>query len=320
MAINVNELQRVILSQKGHFNPVSLAAVFPASTTRIAQEIRQLEAERKVNFDHKDGHRMFWVVAGINPQRQLLMPNGRQTVPAANLPKNNMMDLPPHKRMEYVRDCADMVITGVTPAVLITGVAGVGKTFLVKSQLRKHGKHEGHDYHFIQGHASPGGLYLFLYQHRDAVVVFDDCDAVLENEGSIPLLKCALDSYDERKVSWLSSRPPEGVETSFVFTGSIIFVSNKDASSIDEAVKSRTMVIDLQMTRPEICDYLASILPVIQPANLGLECKKAVLAHLKEICDSLKQFNLRTFIKACRIYMYATTNQKDWKKMLQVLD
>lgn len=312
--INVRQLQQKILAQTQPFTPADIAQQIDVSSSRAYQEIREMIAKGRCLLDHKQGHTMFYSVAG----RMVGAPVAGDAAPAVKV--NGMMDLLPAERMGYIKDCTSMVIEKITPSVLITGIAGVGKTFLVRNQLEKMGKVDGDTFHFVQGHSSPMGLYRWLYEHRDSTTVFDDCDSVFKDEVAVNLLKCALDSYDVRKVSWVSSRLPEDLESSFDFTGSIIFISNMDACRIDSAILSRTMVIDLQMSRQEICEYLESILPQIQPTDMSLEHKCEVLVHLREICDSLSQMNLRTFIKACRVFKACELNQGNWKKMLQVLD
>jgi len=202
---------------------------------------------------------------------------------------------------------------------MITGIAGIGKTHLVKERFKANDKVEGDDYHIVSGHSSPLGLYKFLHDHSDSTIVFDDCDSVFKDETSVNILKSALDSYEVRKVCWQSARMPEDLEPEFDFTGQIIFISNMDSSKIDEAVKSRTIVIDIQMSRKEICDYLWNLIGFIEP-KMKMDDKKEVLTYLDERCESFEQFNLRSFIKSCRIYRTAKINNADWKKMIMVLN
>jgi len=162
------------------------------------------------------------------------------------------------------------------------------------------------------------GLYRLLFEHSRQRLVFDDCDNIFKDSDSINLLKAALDSYDVRTVSWHSSRLPDDLESSFQFEGQIIFVSNLIAERIDEPVKSRTMTIDLQMSRKEICEYIGTILNAID-VDMDLATKEIVLEELTDVADSFEQFNIRTFIKACRIYKVAQKKKKDWKEMLSVI-
>lgn len=309
--VDKQAINKCIMSQTGTFTPDDIASTMQVSSAICYVQIRDLKSQGQVIMDHKDGHRMFYAVS-----------NGTRTGVGSSLvspEKTNIMSLTPAERFKYVSYLTDMVIDGISPSLLITGVSGIGKTHLVKKQLEKSHKIDGIDFHFVQGHSSPMGLYSFLYNHRDAIIVFDDCDSVFGDESAINILKSALDSYETRKVSWLSARMPVGMESEFNFTGQIVFISNMDASRIDEAVKSRTIVIDLQMSRSEIAEYLKELIDVIE-TKMARDQKLEVLQYLSEHCNSFSQFNIRTFIKACRIRQMAETHHTDWKKMIMVLN
>jgi len=261
--------------------------------------------------DSKDGHKIRYAVSGMAKD------NGNGIKPVKI--QETIMSLTPAERFEYVANLTDMVIGGVTPSLLVTGIAGIGKTYIVKNRFIANDKLEGDDYHFISGHSSPLGLYRFLYEHQDSTIVFDDCDSVFKDETAVNILKSALDSYAVRKINWLSGKLPEDLENSFEFEGQIIFISNMNSSRIDEAVKSRTMVIDLQMSRKEICDHIETIATVIEP-KISLPHKLEVLNYLRDISDRLDQMNIRTFIKACRIRKCAESKNTDWKKMILILN
>ena len=111
---------------------------------------------------------------------------------------------------------------------------------------------------------------------------------------------------------------PEDLEREFDFEGQIIFVSNRDPNSIDEAVKSRTMVMDLQMSRAEIVEYMRSIYKYILP-EITNKHKEEVIDYLGEIRDKFNQFNLRTLIKVARIRA-GVEKGTDWQKMALVIE
>jgi len=260
--------------------------------------------EGSVVVDHKIGKKKVYAISGLGSKDGVVKPN--------------IALLTPLERFEHVGTIVDMVAHGISPSALITGVSGIGKTYLVRQRLESHGWKEGIDYLTIKGHSTPLGLYQVLHDHSDQVICFDDCDDIFNNDIAINILKSALDSYDVRKVSWQSSRMPEGYESDFIFNGQILFISNYTSDRIDDAIKSRTFVIDLQMSRKEICEYLWTLIHNIEK-SMPLEDRKEVMTELEVRVDSFEQFNIRTFIKACRIYQTAKKNGKDWKKMLTVM-
>lgn len=303
--IDVNKVRKVISSQPRTFEYTDIAREAHISTASALKIVKDMVAEGAVIVDHKVGKRNIFAISANGSANGDIKPS--------------VIQLTPEERFEYVGDVVDMVAHGITPSALITGVSGIGKTFIVKKRLKAHGLEEGMDYKFITAHATPLGLYRLLYENRHKTLVFDDCDSVFNKEEGINVLKAALDSYEVRKVCWNSTKLPDDLEPEFEFEGQIIFVSNRTADKIDEAVKSRTMTIDLQMSRQEICEYIGTILDKIDAVKLPLFEKELVLGELKKIADGFEQFNIRTFIKACRIYQGCQISGKDWKKSLSVI-
>jgi replication-associated recombination protein RarA len=223
------------------------------------------------------------------------------------------------EKFQYIRDLVNMVITGVQPSVLITGQPGVGKTFLVKEQLAKMGKRENHDYLMVSGYATPFGLFKTLHDNRDALLVMDDIDSVFDKDASVNVLKAALDSYDTRRVSWISEKAEQqDLESPFDFTGRIIFISNRFADRIDAAIRSRGFCFDLRMTNSEISEHMGNILQQVEP-QVELHLKQETLEYLTSIEDQFVNYNLRTLIQAIRIRKFCVSTDKNWKQMIHVL-
>lgn len=221
-------------------------------------------------------------------------------------------------RFSYLEDLVHMVAKKVQPSVMLTGTPGVGKSYLVQKTLAAAGLEENMDYVVCKGHSSPMGLYQLLHDHRDQLIVFDDCDSALDDGISANLLKAALDSYDTRIVSWHSNKAEQmDLEKSFEFTGAVIFVSNLDMHKIDGAIRSRAFCYNLHLTSDEVHNYMSHILPNIFP-KVSMEIKKEVLDYLGKFKDQWDSYNLRTLLQAIRIRL-GVREGKDWKKMIQIL-
>lgn len=273
--------------------------------------LRELIASREVIVDHKEGKRVFFSVSSHSSSGASSSTSSHQDPVLSSFS--------PKDRFDYLKDLVDLIIDKESPSLLVTGMSGIGKTFVVKRKFDHRDKVEGVDYLYVQGHSSPLGLYALLHDNRESIIVFDDCDSVFKDDISINILKCALDSYETRRLSWHSSRLPENLDASFTFRGGIIFISNLDANRIDEAVKSRTITINLSMSRVELYDYMTEILEFIEP-NLAIELKKEVLEFLGSVKETLPQFNVRTLIKACRIRKLARKNgRENWKSLVRAV-
>ena len=57
---------------------------------------------------------------------------------------------------------------------------------------------------WIEGNATPFGMYAKLYRHRDEFVVIDDVDALYADRSGVRLLKCLCQTEEEKAVAWHS--------------------------------------------------------------------------------------------------------------------
>ena len=194
-AINKDKLRNDILSQPKSFTPENISMAAQVSRSAAYTMIRKLQGEGKVIIDSKDGGRMLYAVVSGNGQAQLRK-------------GQSILSLSPAERFQHTENLIDMILNKISPSLMITGIAGIGKTYLVKERFKANNLKEGMDFHMVSGHSSPMGLYKFLHDHSDSMIVFDDCDSVFKDETSINILKSALDSYDVRKVCWCSARMP----------------------------------------------------------------------------------------------------------------
>jgi len=132
-----------------------------------------------------------------------------------------------NQKFNFLKNLTQMVINGITPSIVIVGSGGLGKTHTVKSTITESNIDEN-DYTFIKGYSTARGLYNALYDNNGKIIIFDDCDSVLDDRVAVNILKSALDSYDSREISWLAKMAKsDEYPNKFEFTGRIIFISNK---------------------------------------------------------------------------------------------
>jgi len=253
--------------------------------------------------------------------RQLLMvaPNGRVTridsaaTTEASAVSTKMSFLSvvetrdPETMFGNLERLTKMVGRGIQPSLVITGMAGVGKTHLVKETLKHMGLRESYDFEHFKGKATAAGLYMTLYANSDKIVVLDDCDSVFKDDDAVNILKAALDSYDTRQISYISTRPlkdefGEPIPTRFEFTGKIIFISNINQSKLDEAIRSRSFVADISMNTDQMFLRMEQLMTTIE-SKIPMPAKQQALALMKALHAKYDgvDINLRSFIKAARI-------------------
>jgi hypothetical protein len=200
-----------------------------------------------------------------------------------------------------------MVGRGIQPSLVITGGAGLGKTYLVKKTLTDMGLEEAKQFVHFKGRATAAGLFVTIYENSDKIIVLDDCDSVFKDVDAVNLLKAALDSYDTRKLSYISTKPlkdtyGDPVPRHFEFTGKIIFISNISQSKLDDAIKSRSFVADISMNTKQMFQRIDDLKDQIE-TKIPNEVKDKALEIMKGLEKKYDgvEINLRSFIKACRI-------------------
>jgi hypothetical protein len=216
-----------------------------------------------------------------------------------------------------LRNLTRMVGKGLQPSLVVTGMAGMGKTHIVKETLEQLGLKESNEFVHFKGRATAAGLYITLYENSDKIIILDDCDSVFKDDDAVNILKGALDSYDTRRISYITSRELKDtyqnpVPRQFDFTGKVIFISNFEQSKIDEAIKSRSFVQDISMTTEQVFTRMEQLINKIEP-RIKKEDKVLALSIMKELNETYQNVNvnLRSFIKASRICAMGFDNPKD---------
>ena len=204
-----------------------------------------------------------------------------------------------NQRFNFLQDLTSMVISGSTPSLLVLGEGGLGKTHTVTETIKELNL-DDNDWVTFKGYSTARGLYNTLFDHNGKLIVFDDCDSVLEDKVALNILKSALDSYETRQITWMAKMTKsDEYPSQFNFTGRIIFISNKDRSKIDGAILSRSLTVDLSMTPQEKIERMSFILTRILP-QFPIDVKADALNFLDQNKDSA-QLNLRTLIMVSKI-------------------
>lgn len=214
-----------------------------------------------------------------------------------------------NQRFQFLNQLTGLVADGITPSLIVTGEGGLGKTFSVMNTISEKGVDKS-NYVVFKGYSTARGLYNSLYDNNGKVIIFDDCDSILEDRVAVNILKSALDSYEKRTISWMS-RMSRGDEypQQFDFTGTIIFISNKNMSSIDDAILSRSLTVDLSMTSDEKIERMSYILADILP-EYSIKDKFDALNFLAEKKDQIN-LNLRSLIITTKVKVSYPDNWKD---------
>ena len=266
-------------------------------------------------------------VQGFPDRAIKIMCSGEHAYEDAGKAKSTKREETDEETIERMRERFDMLeeMTRATKkgdvrAMIVSGPPGVGKSFGVEKVLGKHdilsqiaADGRPSKYEVVKGAMSAIGLYckLFKYADKDNVIVFDDCDSVLQDELSLNILKAALDSKKTRRIHWNTDSfklRNEGVPDSFEFKGSAIFITNIKFDNVKskkmrdhlEALESRCHYVDLTIDTER--EKMLRIKQIVGDGMLT-EYKFAEEVH-EEIIDfidinkkRLRELSLRTVLK-----------------------
>jgi hypothetical protein len=165
----------------------------------------------------------------------------------------------------------------------------------------------------VKGYSTPMALYRTLYENNDRIIVFDDCDSIMKDPVAINLLKAALDSYSKRIVSWNSEQRGNDLPSSFQFHGGVVFISNHTLGTLDQAIRTRALCVDLSMTADQKLERMEQIVASGDfLAEAPDEHKADALAAIKENLALVRNLSLRTLVQVTKV---RSTDRRDWKRL-----
>ena len=239
------------------------------------------------------------------------------------------------ERFQILEDMTKACKKGDVRAMIVTGPPGVGKSFGVEKVL---GAHEliatlgdrPAKYQVVKGAMSAIGLYckLFNYADKDNVLVFDDCDSILQEDLSLNILKAALDSKSSRRIHWNTDSfklRNEGVPDSFEFKGSCIFITNIKFENVKSkkmrdhlaAIESRCHYIDLTIDTDR--EKMLRIKQITKDGMLAKhmlddETHERIVDFIDINKKNLRELSLRTVLKVADL---AKAFPNNWEAMAE---
>lgn len=233
----------------------------------------------------------------------------------------------PEERFKDMESYIFNVIMGIRPLAIICGAPGVGKTFRIMKAIKSTGKEHGTDYGLIKGKSTAANFYMMLHDYKEEgqLIVCDDADELVKDDVAINLIKAAMDSSDERWVTYGTSRPPlmseerammcddavTGPDGKYYYPkefethGGMIIITNMGAGMIDTAIKNRALICDLNFTTDEVLEIVRGIAPKIKPGVLSDYAKEKALDYLQELADKKvpMEISIRSFTLVAGMFM-----------------
>jgi hypothetical protein len=222
---------------------------------------------------------------------------------------------------------ADAVTSGNIRSLVVSGAAGVGKSYLLEKKLNEALEDDKlSKVQSIKGTISPIGLYMTLWENnaKGDVVILDDIDSIYGDEEAMNILKGALDTNGRRTISWIKDSRflrDQDIPNSFDYEGQIVFLTNVDLQNVSDkggrmaphmgALMSRAVYLDLGIHSPE--QIMIRIRQVLETTDMGMDITKAqtqlILDWLEANMGNLRAISLRTVMQVAG-FMKVT---KDWQ-------
>lgn len=201
-------------------------------------------------------------------------------------------------------------------SVILTGDAGLGKTYMVQRAL----KEKGIDYVEIKGVISPLALYKKLWENREGVIVFDDIASIIGNGNTYSIF---LNIMFGGKTAWDSTTRLSGTTPSeFKFKGKIIVITNNFSGKMkerEEIIKSRCYHYELILNYKDKISMMYYIAEQ-EHSQLSKEERKNIVDFIKENTDESSIIDLRTQQKIEQVFLYSKDSWEELSKRLLIKD
>lgn len=238
-------------------------------------------------------------------------------VPAVSEETDEEIDAKLKERFEILETMVQSAIEGDVRALIVSGPAGLGKSYTVEKKLLDWDPNEV-NCTINKGYVKATGLYKQLFNHKEKgqVLVFDDADTIFFDDTSLNFLKAVCDTNDRRRVSYLAEGSLIDEETAqrlpkkFEFNGTIIFITNYDFDAMIarghklaphlQALMSRSHYIDLAMRTKR--DYFIRIKQVIEQGllrdkGLTTDEENDVVKFIENNMERMRELSLRMALK-----------------------
>lgn len=181
---------------------------------------------------------------------------------------------------EVMENLIKDVAANAINSLIITGGAGLGKSYTAQKVLKDIYDGDEYSYTFHSGYLRATHLFRLLWEHRHfgQVIVIDDCDGIFLEEMPLNILKAALELKPVRRIGWGSEKEfedqdGEPIPRYFDYSGSIIFLTN---TNIHEIISSGG----------KLAPHLSALDSRSLVLDLGLRTKKEILIKIKQTIDS----------------------------------
>lgn len=205
-------------------------------------------------------------------------------------------------KLQLIRDRVVSVANGYQTGVYLVGRPGTSKTFTVKQKLERLGK----PWVLANARMTPWGLFCFLADHPESVVVLDDITSLFKNNQAMEIFLAALDGQpgEPRLVTYKSKDKDERVW----FSGAVIAISNVPlhCDPLARALGSRVVILEHEPSDIEVAAFMMNLATNSFMDLSSVECLEVAEFVIAETREFDLRLDLRHFIKALQDYRQTT--------------
>jgi hypothetical protein len=199
-------------------------------------------------------------------------------------------------KLQLIRDRVSSVIHGYHTGAYLVGRPGTSKTYTVRQHLEQ----SCVPWVYQNARMTPMGLFSFIADHPEHVIVLDDIVNLFKNDQAMQLMMAGLDGTPgtARVVTYKS----KDAEQRVLFTGAIIAISNVPlrCDPLARALGSRVVMLEHEPTDEEIAAYIWLLAAKGFDGLTTDECFQVSEFLISETRENDMRLDLRHFNKALR--------------------
>lgn len=199
-----------------------------------------------------------------------------------------------NRRIQRIRDRVKSVAFRYHTACYLVGRPGTSKTFTVMEELRQLGE----PFAYRNARMTPMGLFDFIAERPEHVLVLDDIGTLFKNDQAMQILMAATsgDPSKPRRVTYKSKDKQHDVE----FSGGIIAISNVALrhDPLARAFGSRVVVLEHEPTDEEVATFMQHLAAKGHDDLSPEECLEVAEFVIDETREHDRRLDLRHLTKA----------------------
>lgn len=205
------------------------------------------------------------------------------------------------KKFQLIRDRVASVAHRYHTACYLVGRPGTSKTFTVRAELERLEE----PWVYQNARMTPMGLFSFLADHPEHVVVLDDIASLFKNDQAMQILLAALDG-DPAEVRIVRYKSKDKEQT-INFTGTVIAISNVPlrCDPLARALGSRIVMLEHEPTDDEIAAFIRHLAAEGFADLSSNECLEVAEFVISETREHDLRLDLRHLTKGWQDYRQA---------------